>query len=197
MTPTSVEQGQETRARLLAAAARLIVEEGWGAVTTRKVAAAAGLRPGLVHYHFETVTVLLVEAALDTARREVRGLMAMLSQSAEGPAGVEQALAGMAQYSADDSATILFTEMLLAATRNERLREQLCALLREWRSGVAQWLRDHGATDAEATAVVLGAVIDGLVLNRLIDPGLASVRVDGPLGRLVGFRDGTEASGPS
>ena len=43
---SAAEQGQLTRARLMDAAAELIAERGWGAVTTRIVAERAGLRPG-------------------------------------------------------------------------------------------------------------------------------------------------------
>ncbi|MBS2534574.1 TetR/AcrR family transcriptional regulator [Catenulispora sp. NF23] len=191
MTPTSVERGQETRARLIAAAGQLIVEEGWGAVTTRKLAARADVRPGLVHYHFGTVTDLLVEASLATVEREVGIVMGMLAQAPAGPQGVEMAVTGMAQYSADPASTVLTSEMLLAATRNERLRTGLATLQGTWLQAVAQWLGEHGLTaDPEPTALVLGALLDGLVLHRLVDPELA-VPIDGPLRRLVGLPEAT------
>ena len=198
LTPTSAERGQETRARLLDAAARLIVSEGWGAVTTRKVAALAGLRPGLVHYHFDTVNDLLIDAALETAHKEVEGVMAMLGGVPEGREGLAIALAGIASYSVEESAAILSSEMLLAATRNERLRVELTRLLTRWREMVTGWLQEHGATeDAEGTAVVLGAVIDGLLLHRLLDPGLSVVPVQGPLRRLLGLTAGQTAAAAS
>lgn len=40
----------ETRDRLLAATRTVIAAEGWGAVTTRRVAEVAGVGAGLVHY---------------------------------------------------------------------------------------------------------------------------------------------------
>jgi AcrR family transcriptional regulator len=187
MSPTAAERGQETRARLLDAAGQLIVEDGWGAVTTRKVAERAGLRAGLVHYHFPSVTDLLIDAALASARREVEKALAVLAESADAAAGVDHVLDALAAYSGSDPATVLFSEMLLAASRTERLRAELSVLLGEWRTAVTDWLRTEGGVeDPEATAVLLGAVLDGLVLHRLIDPELAAVRVAGPLKRLVG-----------
>ena len=59
---TSVSE--ETRARLLRAAAELIAESGWGRVTTRAVAARADLPHGAVSYHFRGKQELLTEAAL-------------------------------------------------------------------------------------------------------------------------------------
>lgn len=44
--------GRSTRDRIVAATASLIAEVGWGAVTSRTVAARAGVKPGLIHYYF-------------------------------------------------------------------------------------------------------------------------------------------------
>ena len=50
-----------TRAQLLDAAEQLLLEEGYAAVTSRRVAAKAGLKPQLVHYYFRTMDDLFVE----------------------------------------------------------------------------------------------------------------------------------------
>ena len=53
---------EETRARIVTAAAELITAKGPEAVTYRAVAARAGLTPAAPTYHFPTVTALLVAA---------------------------------------------------------------------------------------------------------------------------------------
>ena len=53
-----------TREQLMAAAAELIAELGWGRVTTRAVAERAGLPHGAVSYHFRGKQELLTEAAM-------------------------------------------------------------------------------------------------------------------------------------
>src|SRR5690606_18436132 len=61
-----------TRAALLDAAQALMMEEGYAAVTSRKVAARAGLKPPLVHYYFRTMDdlfVALVRRGADEARQ--------------------------------------------------------------------------------------------------------------------------------
>jgi AcrR family transcriptional regulator len=50
----------KTRIDLLDAAAGLLVEEGYGAVTSRRVAARAGVNPALVHYYYGTMDDLLL-----------------------------------------------------------------------------------------------------------------------------------------
>ncbi|HET6949356.1 MAG TPA: helix-turn-helix domain-containing protein [Acidimicrobiales bacterium] len=51
----------KSRARLLDAAEQLLLEEGYAAVTSRRVAAKAGLKPQLVHYYFRTMDDLFIE----------------------------------------------------------------------------------------------------------------------------------------
>src|SRR5437764_9659772 len=51
----------KTRVQLLDAAERLLLEEGYAAVTSRRVAAEADLKPQLVHYYFRTMDDLFLE----------------------------------------------------------------------------------------------------------------------------------------
>jgi len=53
-------EDSNTRAQLLDAAEQLLLEEGYAAVTSRRVAAAAGLKPQLVHYYFRTMDDLFL-----------------------------------------------------------------------------------------------------------------------------------------
>ena len=55
-------EDSSTRLALLDAARALLLEEGYAAVTSRKVAARAGLKPQLVHYYFRTMDDLFLAA---------------------------------------------------------------------------------------------------------------------------------------
>jgi len=187
MAPPMAERGLTTRRRLLQAATELIPELGWGAVTTRKVAARAGVRPGVVHYHFSSVSELLVEAAMQFCRDALAAPMAALHAAPDLATGLEQLLAAVDAIGADDDTALLITESTLAATRDEHLRTQLSTVLTGFRAQVAAWLRRHGNDDdSDATATVLAATLDGLLLHRAIDPALAVDAVRGPLRRLAG-----------
>ncbi|CAM5297789.1 TetR/AcrR family transcriptional regulator [Streptomyces aurantiogriseus] len=186
-TTDSTTRGEQTRARLFDAAVQLIAEEGWGAVTTRKIADRAGVRAGVVHYHFATVTDLLVDAALDATRRELGRGLELLREAEDVSTGLRHVLRAVAEYAADEPMTALLSETLLAARRIGRLREELSALLRELRAVTAQWLRSQGcAEEPEATAIVLLAALDGLMLHLLLDPDLPAASLAGPLARLAG-----------
>ncbi len=56
-----------TRLALIQAATEIMLEEGYAAVTSRRVAAKAGVKPPLVHYYFPSMDDLFL-AALRPAR---------------------------------------------------------------------------------------------------------------------------------
>lgn len=67
MPRRKVEAGSEPnrRAELLRAAARLFVDKGFAATTTRDIAEAVGMRSGSPFYHFRSKQDLLKEAMID------------------------------------------------------------------------------------------------------------------------------------
>jgi AcrR family transcriptional regulator len=150
------------------------------------VAGRAGVRPGVVHYHFASVSDLLTDAALEFSREALAGPAAALNAAPDATAGLDRLVAALEAVSDDDRAALLLTESLLAATRHERLRTRLSELLTGFRAEVAAWLRRHGTQfDADATATVLAAALDGLFLHRTVDLALRSTSVREPLLRLV------------
>src|SRR5438477_4893805 len=62
-----------TRAQLVDAAEALMLEEGYASVTSRKVAARAGLKPQLVHYYFRTMDDLFIEVFRRRADADLAG----------------------------------------------------------------------------------------------------------------------------
>lgn len=57
-----IDQKQETRARILASAARLIADKGLAAASVSEIMAGAGLTVGGFYAHFESKEALLAEA---------------------------------------------------------------------------------------------------------------------------------------
>ncbi len=55
------EARQQTTVALMDAAERLLFEVGYASVTTRRVAQAAGVKHGLVHYYFGSMEELLTQ----------------------------------------------------------------------------------------------------------------------------------------
>ena len=85
----------KNRAVLLDAAEQLLLEEGYAAVTSRRVAETAGLKPQLVHYYFRTMEDLflavfrrMAEAGLEALTEALRVASAAVGAVAvQHPAG--------------------------------------------------------------------------------------------------------------
>jgi AcrR family transcriptional regulator len=196
----ALDRGRATRDRLEAAAIELIGEVGWSRVTTRLVAERAGTRPGLVHYHFDSVEDLLVTACTGVVRQMLAGTLHELTGHRDLDTGLTWLLGELRRYTGADPASLLLTEAFLAASRIPRLHADLAAAISEFRTGVATWLRGLGhTTDADASATVLAAAIDGIVLHRALDPALDPTTLIGPLRRLLasGGGAGRNGEGPS
>ncbi len=188
-----VERGAPTRDRLLAAAAALVGEVGWGGVTTRLVAERAGVNPGVVHYHFASVTELLVAACSAVAEQVLDATVRELAGAPDVATGVDLLLGALAGYSGTDPTSLLLAEAFLAGTRVPAMRDRLGALVAGFRTGVAVWLRANGSgAEADAAAAVLAAVLDGLALHRTLEPALDVRAVAGPLRRMLAPATPTE-----
>lgn len=182
---TASERGRQVRQNLLAAAVELIPEVGWSAVSTRLLAERAGVAPGLVHYHFSSLRALLADAVVG-AMREVLVSVRPLLERAEGvDDGIDAVVGELDTYTGRDPTSLLFVEAALAATRDERMRDELAGLIDEIREYFADWLRRLGHDTPQDTAAVLAASIDGVMLHRALKPDMTSAVAGPALRRLV------------
>jgi AcrR family transcriptional regulator len=181
---TNVERGRAVRTRLLTAARELIGELGWSAVSTRVLAERAGVRPGLVHYHFESLQALLCHAAVEEMRRMLEGTTAILTQAGSPADGIEAMLYELDQYNGSDPASLLFIETYLAATRDRELHRRMSALVDDFRGSLTDALARAGHPSPPGAASAVLAVFDGFVLHKGLDPDLSAARI-GPLLRRI------------
>lgn len=91
--------------------------------------------------------------------------------AAETPGDVVDGMtASASSYTGTDPMSLLAIEACLAAGRDEQLRERITEVLTASRKRVGQRLRALGVVDADETAAVLLAAVDGLLLHRVLDP---------------------------
>lgn len=193
---TSSARGVEVRRRLLAAAAELIPQLGWRGVSTRVVARRAGVAPGLVHYHFGSVPSLLRQAVVQVMGDVLAAVPPMLSEAESGDEALGRLLASFDDFDGTDPTSLLFVEAYLAATRDPQLRVELSRMLDEVRAAVAAWLDTRGTPAPAATAAVLVATLDGVMLHRALQPTMTPEEVAPVLRRLLGDpRSGTLGKG--
>jgi AcrR family transcriptional regulator len=168
-----------TRQRILRAATELIIEVGWQGVTTRRIAARAGVNQALVHYHFGSVEQLLQQATLGGMEREVVELTERLLTSNSPGEGIRQLSDWLSAFTPTSPMAVLSAEILARATRDPAIREWMAGWLARVRADMAQsisvWQREGRVRDdvsAEGIAVLTAALIDGLIFHGLIDPQL-------------------------
>jgi AcrR family transcriptional regulator len=126
---TSRRLGAETsksRAALLDAAERLMLQEGYAAVTSRRVAASAGLKPQLVHYYFRTMDDLF----LALFRRRAEQGLERQAQALASP----QPLWALWDLSRDPRGTALTMEFVALANHRKAIRTEIASSAERFRS---------------------------------------------------------------
>ncbi|MGH3557122.1 MAG: TetR/AcrR family transcriptional regulator [Mycobacterium sp.] len=107
----------KNRGVLLDAAERLMLEEGYAAVTSRRVAEKAALKPQLVHYYFRTMDDLFLAAF---RRRAEEGLRVQ-AQALQSP----QPLWALWRFSTDSAATAVTMEFVALANHRKALKAEI------------------------------------------------------------------------
>lgn len=185
MPSLAAARGEAVRQRLIAAAAELIPERGWTAVSTRVLAERAGVTPSVVHYHFASVQAVLVEGVLAAMRAVAAEFEPLLAAAGTAEDVVDALVASVDQYTGTDPMSLLFVEAYLAATRDDGLRAGIARVLAGLRGVIGARLRQFGVAEPEDTAAVLAGAIDGLLLHRAVAPDAAPAAVAGVLRRLI------------
>ena len=106
-----------TRALILASTEDLIREEGYAAVSTRRVAACAGLKPSLVHYYFPTTDDLLIAVSRRGAEESDR----MMEQALRSDDPVRE----LWRFFTDSSRTALALEFMALANHRDGVRAHM------------------------------------------------------------------------
>ena len=115
----------KNRGLLLDAAERLMLEEGYAAVTSRRLASKAGLKPQLVHYYFRTMEDLFLEVF---RRRAEEGLLvqAQALQSA-------QPLWALWRFGTDPAFTRISMEFMALANHRKEMRAEIAYYAQRFR----------------------------------------------------------------
>lgn len=190
MVSPAAERGRAVRERLMNAAAELIPERGWAAVSTRILAERAGVTPSVVHYHFPSLSSLLNEAATSRMRELLAGLNDLLENTRSPADAIETMLTSAEEYTGADATSLLFIEACLASARDDELRERIAGLVAEFGQRFGGWLEQHGVPAPFETAAVLAASLDGVLLHRGL--GLKANAPSAVLRRLVSTSSGEE-----
>jgi AcrR family transcriptional regulator len=157
-----------SRSALLDAALQLMLEEGYAAVTSRRVAARAGLKPQLVHYYFRTMDDLFLALVR-------RGAEQNLERQAEALAS-PQPLRALWELNNDPSGTTLTMELSSLANHRKAIRAELGTLAEEFRrlqsEALASALASYGVDPDELPTDAVLVLITGIARLLVLEEAL-------------------------
>ena len=172
----------ERRAAIVRATIRCLARDGYGRLTMKRVAAEAGMTPGILHYYFRDKRAILGRAAA-TVMADLDRRVALETRGVRDARGQLRALLRACLKVATESRDFwtVFIELWGEALHDRelaRLNRRTYARARRLLAdtvtrGVAAGAFRRAAPD-EAAAVIL-ALVDGLSLQLTFDPDLMSL----------------------
>lgn len=140
----------KNRVVLLDAAEKILLAEGYAAVSSRRVAQEAGLKPQLVYYYFRTMDELLLQVF---RRRAEMGLEYQAKLMAS-----PQPLRALWEFSTDPNAVVVTMEFIAMANHKPGLRQEIAEYAERFRTAqmeaLAEILPRYGIDPALSPAVV-------------------------------------------
>jgi AcrR family transcriptional regulator len=147
----------EKRTRILDATEHIMLEEGYAAVTSRRVEAEAGLK---LHYHFGTLDDLFIEVFRRRAERNVERMRVALTSP--------EPLRTWWKLASDPRGTALLVELTAAANHRAALQAEVAKLAHDVRrlqmDALATILEEYGIDTEEFPPALVAAAVQGLAL---------------------------------
>lgn len=180
--------GSDNWHAMLDAAEATLLEEGYGALTSRRIAERVGVKQRLVYYYFQTMDEIIVETFRRMAQRELERMRATLGRDMP----VRQ-LWDVCIHTTDSRVT---SEFMALAHRNEALRQEVVHFIEESRRIQAQavqqsLIRSRVSVGLDADAVALLA--SGVALAMTRESGLGvTMGHEAVIGMIEAFLDRVE-----
>ncbi len=152
-----------TRTAILDATEQIMREEGYAAVSSRKIASSAGLKSQLVHYHFRSMDELFLALFQRVEEQQFRRMTQAVAS--------QKPLWALWKISTDATGPWLNKEFIALATHREYLRNEIARAAERTRqlhaAVVARVLAQRGLAPQAWPPVVLSILLDGAA--RLIN----------------------------
>jgi AcrR family transcriptional regulator len=154
------QEQSKTRALLLDAAEQLMREEGYAAVSSRRVAAKAGLKPQLVHYYFRTMDDLFLALFRQRLEEGLEGYRKALES--------DRPLRALWETSRDPRGTAMIQEFSALANHRKALAAEIALYgerMREMQTeAIARELKTRGMDPAAVPPVAVAVLIAAVSL---------------------------------
>ncbi|HZS15897.1 MAG TPA: helix-turn-helix domain-containing protein [Candidatus Dormibacteraeota bacterium] len=179
LAPGLSPSAQQRAQQIVDAAGRVMSRKGYGGTTMKDIAAEAGIAPGLIHYYFDSKEDLLLAVTGSLCERMRADAEQAFAASGDMPpiARAWAALEATREHLAQPEQQRLFVETITLALGEPRVREQLAQFyetLLDSSTAMVEELSRQVPTPPPVPlrdfAAVLVACIDGMALQKLIEP---------------------------
>lgn len=161
----------DTRRALLSATAEIMLEEGYAAATSRRVAAKAGVKPALVHYYFPSMDDLYLAVLRAGADANLNRQREAMTSAAP--------LQALWQLNNAQGAQ-LWMEFMALANHRKAIRSQIADYAERFRDmegqAMADALRAHGVDATRFPPVVMSMIVTSLARIVRLEQGLGITR---------------------
>ena len=145
-----------------------MLREGYAAVTSRRVAAEAGIKPQLVHYYFRAMDDLFLEVY----RRRAASAIARFIRAME----VHRSLRTLWRFGAELGGATLNIEFVALANHRKAIRDEIARYARRFRElqldAIAAILSDHGVSADTCPPVVVLLAMTGVTQVMALEAAL-------------------------
>jgi len=128
-------ESSKTRALVLDAAERVMLQDGYAAVTYRSLAEGAGVTPGLVQYYFPTLDDMFLALLRRRSEHNHERLLAEFDQRSDEPLRITW------EFSNDETSAALLTEFMALANHRKVIQAAILEVTRETRKVQLQVLK--------------------------------------------------------
>jgi AcrR family transcriptional regulator len=158
-------ESSKTRALLLDATERLMLDEGYGGVSSRRVAAVAGVKPALVHYYFPTMDDLFLAVFKRGAERN----LARFTRAAQS----DRPLRALWKANKDPRGSVLVMEFSALSRHRKVVRAAIAEYAERFRQlqldAVRRVLDEHGIEAPGVTAEAIVLLMTGLAVSLVLE----------------------------
>ena len=156
------------RALFIEAAEQLLREEGYPSITSRKIAAKAGLKRQLLYYYFQTMDDVILAVVKKVFELRLGHFRAALSSS--------EPLRALWNIHSDPDSAVLASELQAIASHREAVRYEVARGAKEFRAlqieAVDRYLGDRGVDLDLYPSAAIVTIVAALARALVIDSAL-------------------------
>jgi AcrR family transcriptional regulator len=174
-TDRKAEESSKTQEAILDATEQIMREEGYAAVSSRRVAERAGLKSQLVHYHFGTMDDLFLALFRRAEKQHFERYMQIMAQ--------RNPIRELWKLSTDRSGMGLIFEFMALANHRDAVRKEIARSTMQTRSMqiamLTRSLEESGIAADICPANVLSVLMSGAALQLVTEESIGVTAAHG------------------